>query len=150
MSTQKVYVIGHFNTRTRFAPNMGQDRVVDSYANYYKIGVSDTPKARASNMSVGTPHELKLVSTIDSEDAKRVENYLHSIFRPCRHTGEWFKLPTNPVNSLKALNTLQPSELEAVSMGETDWNIGNEVSLYVAIQNARNNTAEQEHMEEAE
>jgi len=114
------------------------DRYV-SPADYYKIGIAENPKTRLSNMSSGTPHKLKLVTTIKADDAKGVESSLHSIYHLSKHKGEWYSLLPNAVNSLKALDRIDYNEIKAIqSDSATDIGVCGP-SLYVEIMNRRDN-----------
>lgn len=53
-----------------------------------KIGSSDKPKSRISNLQTATDCELKLLGTIPGDVV--VEKQLHEEFADHRHRGEWF------------------------------------------------------------
>lgn len=114
MSEKLIYVIGHRPTeakwKNRGLPIESEPRVAD----YHKIGIGQNPEKRVDVLSVGTPHELELVTTIESSDPKAVESELHSQFNFGRQSGEWFKLNSNQLNSLIALSHIEPGEVQSV------------------------------------
>jgi len=137
MSDKKVYVIGHHKTEPAYEYRRLPITPPRSPADYYKIGTATDVKARLSNLSVGTPHELSLVTTIESDDPTAVESELHSMFQHSRQSGEWFKLLTNDVNSLKGLDRIDLWEIKSIktSLGmrmKDSWQ-----SLYLEVMEIR-------------
>jgi len=92
---------------------------------------------RLSNLRTGTPHELELVTTIASENAKVVESLLHDIYRSGNRSGEWFKLTSNAVNSLIALDRLEPADLEPLTGGLIPSWLTDPTSLYLEVERVR-------------
>jgi len=114
MSDRVIYVISHHPTeptwKYRNIPLNPEPRMAD----YYKIGIADDPQKRLSAMSVGTPHHLEFVTTIESGNVQKVESELHSHFYHNNQRGEWFTLCRNDLNSLKGLDRLEPGELDGL------------------------------------
>lgn len=132
MSEQVVYVIGHRPTepawKNRGLPIVSEPRTAD----YHKIGIGQNPDKRVGSLSVGTPHELELVTTIESSEPKTVESELHRQFSFGRQSGEWFKLTSNQVNSLVALKHIEPGEVQSLAKP-----IDRLSSLYIEIMRSR-------------
>jgi len=135
VSDKQLYVIAHRPTEH---PNPIDRRAgVDSWirpADFHKIGIADDPEKRLSSMKSATPHTLEIVTTVDCENARDVESRLHSIFHLAHHSGEWFRLSTNDINSLEGLDTLKTKDLEGISGGI--WGEGGP-SLYTRIMDNR-------------
>jgi len=58
-----------------------------------KIGKSNHPEKRLSELQTGNPYKLKLVAYIHCEtekDAFDMEKKMHRVFRKRRLNGEWF------------------------------------------------------------
>lgn len=135
---QKLYLVAHHELS--FEPNFPQSGLFDPMeypADFYKIGIAKNPKHRVSNMRSGTPHNLKLVTTVEADDAREIEQDLHSINAYGRHNGEWFKLTTNMVNSLKALDELSHDVVKGIKrenyIGDRDY----DKSFYIRVMEAR-------------
>ena len=58
----------------------------------YKIGHTAHPKHRILNFGVQLPFKIELVHIILTDDAARLERWLHQQFADCRRSGEWFEL----------------------------------------------------------
>lgn len=58
----------------------------------YKIGHTAHPKHRILNFGVQLPFKIELVHIILTDDAARLERWLHQRFSDCRRGGEWFEL----------------------------------------------------------
>lgn len=61
--------------------------VLNKDAGAVKIGTSDFPQERLAQLQTGSPSELELILTIDSD----VEEELHRRFSDHRIRGEWFR-----------------------------------------------------------
>lgn len=59
----------------------------------YKVGYSNDPASRLSNLQVGSPTPLKLHFTVESKNAKILEGIIHSNIQDKKVMGEWFNLP---------------------------------------------------------
>jgi hypothetical protein len=142
MSKQEVYLIAHREKPRRTESDLivQQEYGIEPFTpmpDYYKIGISENVKSRLSILSSGTPHSLNLVTTIEADDPKEVEEYLHRYnMNPFDDRGEWFSLDYNMVNSLKALEHLKAKNVKQVYHNKQ--NIGLYESFYVAIHRARN------------
>lgn len=107
-------------------------------ADFYKIGIANDPERRVKTMRPGTPHALELVTTIEADNAKKVESLLHSLYSSWLQKGEWFKLMTNAVNSLTAFDRLEVQELEEVKQRRIRYGNDLDVSLYCEVMRVRN------------
>jgi hypothetical protein len=58
----------------------------------YKIGMSNKPERRHSEISVLLPFPVKIIMSIGCECARSIEALLHNIFSKKRKHGEWFLL----------------------------------------------------------
>lgn len=67
-----------------FIEATGMDRI--------KIGSAKTPTKRLKELQTGSPAHLRIVATIASNDARRLETRLHRAFGDARVLGEWFHI----------------------------------------------------------
>lgn len=111
MSDQQVYLIAHYDESKTIGSGEGAVR----FADYYKIGVAEHPKRRLDYMKVGTPHELELLTVIDTDDADRVESALHRYYEALNHRAEWFMLGHLAINSLHALDQIRAENMERLA-----------------------------------
>lgn len=61
---------------------------------YLKIGISEDPEKRLSQLQTGSPLELSLIDKVkvrSESEAKAIESAMHIHFRGKRIKGEWFK-----------------------------------------------------------
>ena len=75
-------------------------------AGRFKIGHGLSVRSRIRGMQTGCPYPIELVQEWKSEDAPRVERFLHERFAEFRRTGEWFDLPPAVVASLKRIGNI--------------------------------------------
>ena len=136
MSDAQIYLIGHREVEDHFGP-LGIESGLRLPIDYYKIGIATNPRQRLSNLSLGTPHELELVTTIESNNAEVVESQLHSIYSCSKKKGEWFKLTRNDINSFIALNQLEPEDLDPLNDGIIPSWLNSQTSLYVEVERVR-------------
>lgn len=136
MSDQKLYLVGHHEVSRDFA-RMGLQTRTRGFADYHKIGIATEPRKRLANMKPSTPHELRLVTTVESDDAKAVEKSLHKICRYGKHRGEWFKLTQNTINSLKAVDYITGGEAEQLAERQRCGDFNTDRSLYVELMEIR-------------
>lgn len=134
MSDKQLYVLGHCEKEPEWKYNDIQLQPPVSLPDYYKIGIANDPEQRVSNMSSATPHVLRLITTLESDDAKAVESKLHSIYSKSRQKGEWFNLTSNAVNSLTALDRLDRTD---IPNGLTSQAQLFDSSLYVEVMGCR-------------
>ena len=69
---------------------------------YHKIGISkNTPEKRVRQLSTGNPNEIRVLSTYESVNYKKVEKWLHSRFstKKTLANNEWFNLTNEQVLS---------------------------------------------------
>jgi len=118
MTDQFVYLFQHYvflgvNRR----PDMGETAVFDDPYDperYYKIGIAADPEKRRSILSAGTPHKLRLETTISPEsDAAELETALHRLYGDLIDD-EWFKIPPEHVNVLSEIETLSAERIHAI------------------------------------
>lgn len=57
---------------------------------FYKIGVSKTPKKRVTRMQTGCPRKIKIIYEFEVQDAYKMEFELHRLYQSKRTHGEWF------------------------------------------------------------
>jgi len=142
MSEQQIYVVSYHDVTTkRHVPENGpltvKNTFVSDYADYHKIGIAEDPQTRVSTMSSATPNELRLVTTIEADDAKTAEKHLHNIFRSRNHHREWFKLTAKGINSLEGLEHVQAENLKTLAhkRRRCDWD--HDKGLYVMLMEER-------------
>lgn len=137
-NNRRVYVIGHKRMWDMQSYTRHQKPDYESFARYYKIGVASNVQQRLSTLGSGTPHKLELITTIDSSDPQGLESALHSLFVWSNVTGEWFKLCSNALNSLKAFDRVEPSEVRTVNEQRRHGRSKDRhVSIYVEIMRVR-------------
>jgi len=67
---------------------------------YYKIGkTSRTVESRLRELQTGNPHPLKTIKILRGD----LEGYYHNKFRHKRVGGEWFKLTSRDLRSIKEI-----------------------------------------------
>lgn len=66
-----------------------------------KIGCAIDIKKRVLELNTASPIDLILVSSIQSDDARALEHYLHVAFGRNRLNGEWFSLDSQMVKVLR-------------------------------------------------
>lgn len=59
--------------------------------NTVKIGYSNNPQKRLSQLQSGNPQRIEVLATIEDDNPQSLESNLHSIFREHKLSGEWFK-----------------------------------------------------------
>lgn len=116
MSERKIYFASHSDTKSRLhaSPKATRtEREVNPLPSHYKIGIAADPTSRVSSMSTGSPHEIRLVTVVDSDDAKYVERELHHHFRPFHYNGEWFEISRQTVAEFH--------DIDYITAQEVDW-----------------------------
>ncbi|CAB4215332.1 Meiotically up-regulated gene 113 [uncultured Caudovirales phage] len=71
----------------------------------HKIGVTNNPKNRLSNLSCASGVRLnyKVILELEpyrDEQAKGIEYFLHCFYKSKREVGEWFNLCDNDINDI--------------------------------------------------
>lgn len=80
----------------------------------HKIGRTDNPARRVSQVNGAAPAEVRIVHLIEAADANWLERYLHTAFDHCRARGEWFRLSGNDLASLAQMTRVNgPSDVAA-------------------------------------
>lgn len=70
----------------------------------YKIGVTrKNDRKRLSKLQTGNSHKLSVLHMFQTEYPFRLETILHNRFEIYRVRNEWFKLPTEVVESFAAI-----------------------------------------------
>mgnify|MGYP003598598620 CR=1 FL=1 len=82
---------------------------------FYKIGrTCNSVNSRLSTLQTSNPIKLELIHFIDklSKSQSITEEYkLHSMFKHCLESGEWFKLTINEIsNVITYMNSIIPEE----------------------------------------
>ena len=70
---------------------------------YYKIGRSQDPVNRYSQLATLPPWPTEIVHTFETENYHAIEKDLHDIFASKRANGEWFALDAEDVELLRSL-----------------------------------------------
>ena len=70
-------------------------------SNFYKIGVSQHPEYRITDLQVGCPYSLVLVYKKQFDNAKEVESLLHRKYWKRCVEGEWFELSKDDIDSIQ-------------------------------------------------
>src|SRR5262245_45406787 len=69
----------------------------------YKIGKTNRPKIRLALLRSISPAVLQLVHVIRTNQARRLEAYLHGRYCPQRQHGEWFALDDRHLAEIRAV-----------------------------------------------
>ena len=72
-------------------------------ADYYKIGYSNRPPRRMIDISPKLPFSLRLICSIETNNAIALEAKLHQQFADKRLRGEWFSLNECDISAIKEL-----------------------------------------------
>jgi regulatory protein YycH of two-component signal transduction system YycFG len=75
--------------------------IADSRRNLVKIGVSQNPLARLSQVQIGNGNKLELLKAVAG--GKKLESLIHSKFAHLNTSGEWFKLTKELVEYIEEL-----------------------------------------------
>jgi len=84
-----------------------------------KIGVSNTPEARRSDLQRGNPIKLELLTTIKADDPYRIESDLIDVFKlnGCHVRREWFDLPDEVLQKLVNMDWITADDCNALFDG---------------------------------
>lgn len=103
MTDQSLYVIQHLRTDAWYEVDGPQSE----YEGYHKIGISSDPRERLRMLQPGTPHKLKLITTVAVDgNAEVVESEYHRALWPSHIRGEWFKLLPKQVDHFKQTESI--------------------------------------------
>jgi len=86
--------------------------VIEHEHGYVKIGVSDNPIRRVSDLQTGCPYELNVIGQINTSDPFDVESRLHEKYQQREKRGEWYKLSAREKARLVALCDLSQAEVD--------------------------------------
>ena len=67
---------------------------------FVKIGFSCSPYKRFSDIGYSLPTEISVLAIIPTQQQRRLEKELHTIFSSKRVSGEWFSLDVNDVQKI--------------------------------------------------
>lgn len=77
---------------------------------YYKIGVGKNPKQRLKQLQTGSPAELILIETFNTEHAYKIEKALHRRYLHLKKEGEWFNFSiTEQFEFLRVCESIEKS-----------------------------------------
>lgn len=80
---------------------------------YIKIGLSDKPDERLSNLQIGNAN-IKLLFYAEVHNAYSIERHLHDKYKSKHIIGEWFNLSKVDIEHIKKyLNSLSPSKKDS-------------------------------------
>ncbi|MBI3817787.1 MAG: GIY-YIG nuclease family protein [Planctomycetes bacterium] len=68
---------------------------------YYKIGKTNDPVRRGSEIRIQLPDELHLIHSFKTDDPSGIEAYWHKRFDEKRKKGEWFELSAADVRAFR-------------------------------------------------
>ncbi|MCK9571244.1 GIY-YIG nuclease family protein [Candidatus Pacearchaeota archaeon] len=71
---------------------------------FIKIGHTKKLENRLSELQTGSPVELAFVGYIRKEDPRSLERYLHKTFENAWLYGEWYRLSTGMITTLRHYN----------------------------------------------
>jgi hypothetical protein len=58
---------------------------------FCKIGFAKNLKVRLCTLQNATPHDLRIVDAIETDQPRALEAFLHGLFANKHHRNEWFK-----------------------------------------------------------
>jgi hypothetical protein len=86
---------------------------------FVKIGKSNDPAQRLSDLQTSCPYELSIGTVIhdgsECESDERLERALHGYYSNFHVRGEWYDLPGDELDSLKKFGRLKASEVKSVT-----------------------------------
>ena len=85
----------------------------------FKVGTSLNPAARARSLKTGNP-SIRLIAYYPTKDMRLIEQLVHNRLRPCRVTGEWFRLDASMLGWLQALLSGEPVGTPPCQPGQED------------------------------
>lgn len=77
---------------------------------YFKLGLSDNPKARYREIQTLLPFPVSTVHLIATSDMLWVEKYWHDLYDAKRCYGEWFILSDDDVNHFCSHVEMEPHQ----------------------------------------
>jgi len=116
MTEKKLYLIQHIE----------RDRIIESdYHGKHKLGISQSPEKRARTLAGGTPHELRLLTTVEIiGDTQTAESILHQYFHSGRVAKEWFRLGEKVIDALIETDTIAVDTLHELKRKK--WTVKDE------------------------
>lgn len=70
----------------------------------YKIGMTKrSVESRIEGIATSSPYKCECIYSIRASKPRRLEKYLHEVFKPYREAGEWFTMPGESISKAKAL-----------------------------------------------
>jgi len=73
---------------------------------YYKIGIAKDTSKRLLGIRTGCPFPVELVKSWETDSAQKIERLMHCRFKAYRANGEWFRLPIEIIEELKAVEKI--------------------------------------------
>ena len=70
----------------------------------FKIGITkNNPHLRVKTLQTGNPNKLSLLGSYQSDNFRKIENWLHRLYASCRTEAknEWFRLSVSQVKDFK-------------------------------------------------
>ncbi len=97
--------IANYERLPRLEPPAGYVYVIQDvdFSRRYKIGRTNHPYRRLNKFEVTLPFETKVVHIFRTNDATRLEYYLHQRFANHRARGEWFDLDDAQLRTLRGM-----------------------------------------------
>jgi hypothetical protein len=86
---------------------ISQSVYVISADQYIKIGIAQNVQSRLSSLQTSSPFPLTLLKTWTPLNPKLAERRMHERFSEYRCSGEWFKLPSDALESLLKTDDLE-------------------------------------------
>lgn len=72
-------------------------------SNLYKIGISKHVGKRLNENQTGNGNKLRIITSVQSKIAYKVESAIHNFWYLKRKQGEWFELSIEDVNNFEKL-----------------------------------------------
>jgi hypothetical protein len=72
-----------------------------------KIGIARLVGARLRDLQTGNTKQLSVLHTIETNEPRKVEGWLHWKYSDRRIVGEWFALTASDIDDVKAMNLSQ-------------------------------------------
>jgi len=83
---------------------------------YYKVGISKSPRSRLKQLQTSNPYELKLKRTYKLPSPKTSEALIHMMLKEYHVRGEWFNTELDVINSV--IESLSDLDSEGIKYAE--------------------------------
>ena len=85
------------------------------YGEYYKIGVSQSIRARMDSLCAGLPEKPELLFVIEDPNYTSLEKELHDKFNEKRVNREWFRLGEDDIAFIGSIkNAFKPKSMRRI------------------------------------